>query len=311
MLAARGRDPAGVPPRDGGAPSCIIEARDRARSEGASRLDEAGATSEGGLPGAFSLADRVAVISGASSAMGADIARTLADAGARLVLGDLATGPMDQIREALSAGGHEVVCQRTDVTRAGEVDALVALATERFGRIDVMANIAGVIHDALVVDTLEADLDRVLAINLKGVFLGCQAAARAMQARGSGSIVNMASSGGFTPIPKISTYSMSKAGVVALTRVLAAEAGRHGIRVNAIAPGFVEGGMTTRHVRGADGRVDEARMEASREKARRRTPLGTTGTGQDIANALLFLASDASRYVTGQVIHANGGAFMP
>jgi 3-oxoacyl-[acyl-carrier protein] reductase len=129
--------------------------------------------------------------------------------------------------------------------------------------------------------------------------------------QGSGSIVNMASSAGFTPIPQLSSYSISKAGVVALTKVLAAEVGPRGIRVNAIAPGFVEGGMTTRHARRPDGSVDEEKMEVERARARKRNPLRTTGRPEDIANTTLFLASDASRYLTGQVLHPNGGTYMP
>jgi 3-oxoacyl-[acyl-carrier protein] reductase len=204
-----------------------------------------------------------------------------------------------------------VLSLRTNVTRRADLDALVQRAVRTFGRIDVMANIAGIIHDAPVVETDEADLDRVLAVNLKGVYFGCQAAVSAMGDQGSGSIVNMASSAGFTPIPQLSSYSISKAGVVALTKVLAAEVGPRGIRVNAIAPGFVEGGMTTRHARRPDGSVDEEKMEVERARARKRNPLRTTGRPEDIANTTLFLASDASRYLTGQVLHPNGGTYMP
>jgi len=219
---------------------------------------------------------------------------------------------MQATRARLAAAGHQATCLRADVTRPADLDALVARAVEQTGRVDVMVNLAGIIHDARVVDTMEADLDRVLAVNLKGVYFGCQAAVRAMLAQGTpgGSIVNMASSAAFTALPMLSGYAISKAGVVALTRVLAAEVGGQGIRVNAVAPGYVEGGMATRHVRGADGRVDEDAMEAIRERVRRHNPLHTTGQPEDVANAVLFLASDASRYLTGQVLHANGGAYM-
>lgn len=273
--------------------------------------DTTGDTSTSDSRDDSSLDGRVAVISGASSAMADAIADGLARAGAKLVLGDIATGPMELTSERLRDAGHDVLSEPVDVTRSADVDALVALARTRFDRIDVMINMAGVIHDAKVIDTTEADLDRVLSVNLKGVYFGCQAAARAMLEQGSGSIVNMASSAGFTPIPMLSGYSMSKAGIVALTRVLAAEVGRKGIRVNAVAPGFVEGGMTVRHLRRPDGSLDPAKVEEGKQMASRRNPLGTTGTGRDIANAVCFLASDASRYITGQVIHANGGAYMP
>ena len=260
---------------------------------------------------AFDLSGRAAVISGASSAMGDSIATAFARAGARLVLGDLAEPGMQSTRQRLEAEGHEVVCRRSDVTMRSEVDALVEIALTRYGQVDVMANIAGIIHDSPVVDTEERDLDRVLAVNLKGVYFGCQAATRAMSQRGSGSIVNMASSGAFTAIPTLSCYSMSKAGVVALTRTLALEAGASGIRVNAVAPGYVEGGMSTRNARRPDGSLDEEAMERVRASARSHSPLHTLGMPNDIAHAFLFLASDASRYMTGQVLHANGGAHMP
>lgn len=173
-----------------------------------------------------------------------------------------------------------------------------------------MVNLAGIIHDATVADTREADLDRVLAVNLKGVFFGCQAAVAAMTDGRGGSIVNMASLAGFRPMPELGCYAMSKAGVVALTKVLAGEVGPRGIRVNAIAPGFVEGGMTNRRARRADGSVDEELLEATRKQVRR-NPLRKTGVPDDIASIALFLASDASRYMTGQVLHANGGSYMP
>jgi len=259
---------------------------------------------------AFDLTGRTAVIAGAGSDIGAATALRLARAGANVVLGDLDEERLAAAAAALAAGGHAVLSRPTDVSRRAEVEALVDAALERFGGIDVMANLAGVIHDALVEETLEADLDRILAVNLKGVFFGCQVAAAAMKPRGRGSIVNMASSAAFTPFPKLACYSISKAGVVALTRVLAAEVGPAGIRVNAIAPGFIEGGMSARRSRRADGTLDADLLEAERERARRRTPLRTTGRPDDVAHAVWYLASDASRYVTGQVLHPNGGALM-
>jgi len=259
---------------------------------------------------AFELTGRTAVIAGAGSDIGAATALRLARAGANVVLGDLDPERLAVSAAALAADGHAVLSRRTDVASRPEVEALVGAAVERFGRVDVMANLAGVIHDALVEDTLEVDLDRILAVNLKGVFFGCQVAAAAMRPQGSGSIVNMASSAAFAPFPKLASYSISKAGVVALTRVLAVEVGPAGIRVNAVAPGFIEGGMSARRARRADGSIDAAQLEAERERARRRTPLRTTGLPEDVAHAVWYLASDASRYVTGQVLHPNGGALM-
>jgi len=261
--------------------------------------------------GAFDLSGRTAVIAGAASDIGTAIARRLAAAGANVVLGDIDESRLEATQTALAQRETGVLWLHTDVTRRSDLEALVQRAVQAFGRIDVMANLAGTIADGPVVETEEADLDRVLAVNLKGVFFGCQAAVSAMLGQGSGSIVNMASIAGFAPFPELACYSISKAGIIALTRVLAAEVGPRGIRVNAIAPGFVEGGMTTRFSRRPDGSVDEEKMEAERGRWRRFSPLRTTGVPEDIANTALFLASDASRYLTGQVLHPNGGAFMP
>lgn len=256
------------------------------------------------------LADRTAVVTGAASAMGQASARLLSAAGAAVVLGDLQVGVLEGLADELRRGGAQVDWSRCDVTAPQQVDDLVRLAEDR-GGVDVMLNLAGVIHDALVVDTAETDLDRVLSVNLKGTYFGCQAAARAMGPRGRGSIINVASSAAFTPVPELSAYAISKAGVVALTRVLAAEVGPAGVRVNAIAPGYIEGGMTWRRALRADGTLDEEAMERTRERVRRRNAVPILGEPEDVAQAVLYLASEASRYVTGQVLHANGGAHMP
>jgi len=261
----------------------------------------------------FELTGRTAVVSGAASDIGVAIALRFAAAGASVVLGDIDEGRLAAILDRFGAARSRVRSLRTDVTNRSDVEALVDLALREFDGLDVMVNLAGVIHDSNVADTLEADLDRVLAVNLKGVFFGCQAAVAAMRANrsgGSGSIVNMASLAAFKPMPELACYAISKAGVVALTKVLATEEGRNSIRVNAIAPGFIEGGMTTRRARRSDGSLDEEMLEATRKRARR-NPLRTTGTPDDVADAALFLASDASRYLTGQVLHANGGSYMP
>jgi len=256
------------------------------------------------------LTNRTAVIAGAASDIGTAIALRFAAAGANVVLGDIDEARLEATRERFDDTRSRVRMLRTDVTRRSDVEALVELATCEYGSLEVMVNLAGIIHDANVIDTREADLDRVLAVNLKGVFFGCQAAVAAMTAGGSGSIVNMASLAGFKPMPELSCYAISKAGVVALTKVLATEVGPDAIRVNAIAPGFIEGGMTTRRARRPDGGIDLELLAATRKRARR-NPLRTTGEPDDVANVALFLACDASRYLTGQVLHPNGGSYMP
>lgn len=255
---------------------------------------------------ALSLEGRTAVLAGAASDIGAAIARAFAGVGAQLVLGDRDEARLAAVVDALAGRGVTAEAVAVDVTRSASVEALVAHAE----RLDVMVNLAGVIGDGTVADTSDEALDRVIDVNAKGVFRGCRAAVRRMTTEGGGAIVNVASSGAYEPLPGLATYGMSKAAVVSLTRSLAAEVGRHGIRVNAVAPGYVEGGMSARRARDADGRVDEAELERVREQVRRRVPLGRLSTPDDVAHAVLYLATDASRTTTGQVLHPNGGRPM-
>jgi len=256
---------------------------------------------------AYDLSGRTAVLSGAASDIGAASARAFAAVGARLVLGDLDGPRLEAVAKALREAGATAETHATDVTDAASVDALVAAAGPR---LDVMVNLAGVMLDGLVADTSDEALARVLDVNARGVFLGCRAAVRAMTPHGAGAIVNVASSAAYDPLPGAASYGMSKAAVVSLTRSLAAEVGRHGIRVNAVAPGYVEGGMSARRARDADGRIDPERLEAVREQVRRRVPLGLLSQPDDVAHAVLYLATDASRTTTGQVLHPNGGRPM-
>jgi 3-oxoacyl-[acyl-carrier protein] reductase len=255
--------------------------------------------------GAFSLAARSAVVTGAASGIGRATAAALAEAGARLVLADVDGPGLAEIASELSA-----VAVQTDVARRTDVERLVDRALAEHGRLDVMANVAGILHRSPVLETAEADLDRVLAVNLKGVFFGCQAAGSAMAEAGGGSIVNIASSAAFQAHEGLASYSVSKAGVVALTRVLARELGPRGVRVNAIAPGMIETPMALDSARNPDGSLDPERREAVIEATRRRNPLRCVGEPLDVALAVVYLASDAARYVTGQVLHPNGGALM-
>jgi 3-oxoacyl-[acyl-carrier protein] reductase len=272
------------------------------------------AAAEGRAPGvsddvvaAFSLEGRTAVVTGAASGIGQETAVTYAKAGARLVVADVVA---DRLEEA-AAPIPDVVVVPTDVRDKSAVDDLARAALRSTGRIDVWANVAGIIRNAPIVETTEEDLDAVLAVNLKGVFWGTAAAGRVMSAARRGAIINVASGGGETPVPTLSTYAVAKAGVIQLTRVAAAELGPLGIRANVVAPGYVETAMTARVFTGPDGSVDEQKRAETIAPIRARSPLGIIGEPRDIAWAMLYLASDASRFMTGQVLRPNGGVHMP
>jgi 3-oxoacyl-[acyl-carrier protein] reductase len=259
----------------------------------------------------FDLTGRVAVVTGAASGIGRATAVLLGAAGAAVLCADIDTGGAATTAGQLEEAGARALARGVDVTVPGAVDSLVDEAVSNLGRLDVMANIAGIIAQSSVVDLEDDALERVLAVNLKGVFRGCRAAARVMSTQGTGSIVNMASAAVDTPSPGLAAYGMAKAAVVQLTRVLATEMGPHGVRVNAVAPGFVETAMTSRRFTAADGTVDEPHRTAVLEAVARTTPLRTVGRPEDIALAVLYLASEASRFVTGQILRPNGGVAMP
>ena len=239
------------------------------------------------------LADKTAIVTGAASGIGQATAAALEVAGATVVGADLAGDPP------------------VDVSRRAEVDALVGGVVADHGHLDVMANCAGIMVTDEVVDLREDDLDRVLAVNVKGVVFGTQAALRVMASGSGGSIVNLASSGIDLPAPGLAAYAMSKAAVAMFTRTAAVEAGRHGVRVNAVAPGYVDTEMTRGRFRRDDGSLDEDAREGYLRMMRGVSPLGRTGEPGDVAQMVVFLASDAARFVTGQILRPNGGVTMP
>jgi 3-oxoacyl-[acyl-carrier protein] reductase len=259
----------------------------------------------------FRLDGRVAVVTGGGSGIGQATATVLAGAGASVVIGDVDEAGGTKTALAIEEAGGTAVAQRTNVTSADEVDALVRRAVEEFGRLDVMANVAGVAADGAILDVSEADLDRGLAVNLKGVFFGCQSAARAMiEAGNGGSIINVSSAAIDAPAPRYGVYAMSKAAVAQLTKTFALEAGRHGIRVNAIAPGFTITNFTSRHLYEADGTLNQEKYDEFVKQMQRLSPLRRVGEPEDQAYLILYLASDAAKFCTGTIWRANGGQAM-
>lgn len=258
----------------------------------------------------FELHGRTAVVTGAGGGIGRETAVVLAEAGANVVVGDVKRDGLDETVELIEKVGGEGLAVPTDVTKKADVEALVAAAVKRFGSLDVMANVAGIIRNGLVVDTSEEELDAVIAVNLKGVYFGCQAAARVMIDQRRGSIINFASTGMDVPVPTISVYALTKSAVAMLTRTLATEVGEYGVRVNAMAPGFTDSPMTQRWFTADDGSVDEAKRDDLWRMRGAQSPLNIIGHTRDQALGVLYLASDAARFVTGQVLRVNGGVSM-
>jgi len=259
---------------------------------------------------AFSLSGRRAVVVGAATGIGRQAAITFARAGASLVIADINAEELALTADQVRACGGEVEVRTVDVRAREEIDGLAAFAAAQ-GRIDVWANTAGVISLMPVVQSDPAELDRILDINMKGTFWCCAAAAKTMMVQRSGSIINLSSSGADMPAPGLSAYTMSKAAVNMLTRTLAVEVGASGVRVNAVAPGFIDTPMVEYRFRDNMGQVDLAAKEKRFAEVAALAPLSRVGEPIDIALTMLYLASDASSFVTGQVIRPNGGLTMP
>jgi 3-oxoacyl-[acyl-carrier protein] reductase len=248
--------------------------------------------------------DRVVLITGGAAGIGKATAERFVDAGAKVVICDV----NEQAGAAAAAGLGPAACfYALDVADRQEVQACVEVVVARYGRIDVLINNAGITRDSLLVKVqegqlvkqmLEADFDRVISINLKGVFNCTQAVAPVMIRQGGGVILNASSVVGLYGNLGQTNYAATKAGVIGMTRVWARELGRHGIRVNAVAPGFTATEMVA------------AMPEKVLEGMRSHTPLGRLGQPTDIANAYFFLASADASFITGAVLPVDGGIVL-
>ncbi|MFF3350270.1 SDR family NAD(P)-dependent oxidoreductase [Streptomyces sp. NPDC002779] len=259
---------------------------------------------------AYDLTGRTAFVTGAASGIGRASAVLLAQAGATVHCADRDPHGLDETAALIKDEGGTAHLHPLDVTDRARLQQ----AVESCERLDIMAAIAGIMHSSPVLETTEADLDRVLDINFKGVLYACQAAARLMLARQvRGSIVTMASGAVDTGGPGLLCYGAAKAAVVQLTKTLATEVGRDGIRVNAVAPGWIRTPMTNRHDDEAQTqRQAQTQAQAHTEALMTRiAPLGRVGEPEDVAHAVLYLASDASAFTTGQILRPNGGVAMP
>ncbi len=256
---------------------------------------------------AYDMTGKVAVLTGGGSGIGACSAELIAAAGGAVVLGDVDLAAAEKVAAAINEGGGKAIAVQCNVAKKADLDALVDAAVAQFGRVDVMGNIAGIMNADLVVDVTEDVLDRLIAVNLKGVFYGCQAALRVMIPQGSGSIINISSAAIDYPATNVSVYAMTKAAVAMLTQELALEAGPHGIRVNTIAPGQTPTNFGKELRAGADGEIDPVKFAAYRERGEGMSPIGMIGEALDQAHIVHYLASDASKFATGAIFRVNGG----
>ncbi len=249
-----------------------------------------------------SLTDRVAIITGAAQGIGKAIALCLARRGAAVLVADRdlqrAEAAASEIVEMTSASAGRAAGCCVDVVKMPDVQAMVAQALSLWGRVDILVNNAGITRDTLLMRMKEEDWDAVLSVNLKGTFNGMKAVLPLLSKQRSGRIVNLSSTVGASGNVGQANYAASKAAVVGLTKTAAREYAGRGITINAVAPGFIETAMTA------------VLAPAIRENVIRQIPMGRFGSVDNIADAVAFLCSDEAAYITGQVLHVNGGLHM-
>jgi len=244
------------------------------------------------------LKENVAIVTGGAQGIGRAIGVLLAKNGANIVVADInGEQARTTAQEIESLGGRGLAVQ-VDVSNFGEAENLGKASIDTFGRVDILVNNAGITRDGLFVRMKEEEWDAVLAVNLKSVFNCSKAVIRYMSKQRAGNIVNIASVVGLMGNIGQANYAAAKAGILGLSKTMAREFAPRGIRVNAVAPGFIDTDMT----RGLPEKAKEAFLA--------NVPMGCMGTPEDVAEAVLFLATDASRYITGQVINVNGGLYM-
>ena len=241
---------------------------------------------------------KVAVVTGASRGIGKGIALALAAQGATIVAVGTNQAAIDAVVAEIQATGAKALGVAGNVTFAADVERIIGAAVEAFGRVDILVNNAGVTRDGLVMRMKDEDWDTVLNVNLKGAFLCTRAAFKVMSKQRYGRIINITSVVGQMGNAGQANYCASKAGLIGLTKSNAREMAKRNVTVNAVAPGFIATDMT------------DALPEKVREELAAQIPLERFGSADDIANAVVFLASEASAYITGHVLSVNGGMYM-
>jgi 3-oxoacyl-[acyl-carrier protein] reductase len=242
------------------------------------------------------LNQKVAIVTGSGRGIGQTIALKLASLGATIVINDIGDpASVEDVVNEIKAMDRECSAVLGDVSSSSDVDELVRATVDTFGRVDILVNNAGITRDHLVIRMSDEDWDKVIAVNLRSVFLCTRAVLRHMTRQRWGRIINMASVVGIAGNAGQANYAAAKAGIIGLTKTVAKESASRGVTVNAIAPGFIATQMTEQ--------LDEKWKEAVRE----RIPIGDFGTPGDVAEAVAFLASEEARYITGHVLNVDGG----
>ncbi len=241
---------------------------------------------------------QTAVITGGGRGIGKAIAETLARRGVNIIVVDVNLDIAKETADYITTLGVRSIPARADVSNAADVSALFQTALKEFEKVEILVNNAGITRDALLMRMKEEDWDAVLNINLKGTFLCSKEAIRLMSRQRYGRIVNIASVVAFMGNPGQANYGASKAGIVGLTKTTAREYASRGVTANAVAPGFITTAMT------------DALPENVRDEMMKSIPMGRFGTVEDVANAVAFFAAPETGYITGQVIHINGGMYM-
>ena len=246
----------------------------------------------------MTLSGKIALVTGAAQGIGRDIALGLAADGAEVAICDVNLEAAQKTAADIEAMGRKSLALKANVASSADVSAMIDQVVEKFGRIDILVNNAGITRDGLILRMKDEDWDLVLSINLKGAFLCTKSALKYMSKQRSGTIINIASIVGAMGNAGQANYVASKAGLIGLTKTIAREYSNRNVTANAVAPGFIDTAMT------------QALSEQVRTDLAKQIPLGRLGSSGDVANAVRFLASPAAAYITGQVIHVNGGMYM-
>ena len=241
------------------------------------------------------LKEQVALITGSARGIGKEIAKTFAEAGAKVVISDINKATADETADEFCSLGHEAISLACNVTKSADVEEMVNKILDKYNRIDILVNNAGITRDNLLLRMSEEDWDAVINTNLKGAFICTKVVSKFMLKAKKGKIISIASIIGIMGNAGQANYAASKAGIIGLTKSVARELASRGITANAVAPGFIQTEMT------------EKLNDKAREAIYKQIPLGKLGTPHDVAQVCLFLASSDADYITGQTIVVDGG----